>query len=87
MSSSNGGWVKYLVGVLVSILIAIIMMMGNNVIANDKESRLRDKEIVEVTGCLVQDICREQEKVNKEILVALAELRTDVKYIKQAVKM
>jgi len=42
-TNGNGtGWVKYLVGVVVSILISIVTLMGTNVIANDKDSRKRD---------------------------------------------
>ena len=87
MTNQNGGWVKYLVGVVVSALIAIMMMLGNNVIANDRDSRLRDKEILDATNRKVDEMCKEQEKTNKQILISLAELKLDIKYIKQAVKM
>jgi hypothetical protein len=87
MAEPNGGWVKYLVGVLVTMFITIMMMLGNNVIANDRDSRLRDKEILDATNCKVDEMCKEQEKTNKQILISLAELKSDIKYIKQAVKM
>jgi len=82
MSTNNGYWVKWLVGILTTLIITALTMMGNNVIANDKDSRERDDCIeIKLNSCIV-----DQTKVNTEILIALAEIKTDVGYIKKAVK-
>jgi hypothetical protein len=84
MTANSNGWTKYLVGVLVSLLFFIVMpMLITNVIANDKDSRCRDEEIKRE----VQKNRNEQQQLNQEILVSLTEMKSDLKYIKQAVKV
>jgi hypothetical protein len=83
MEIKNGSWViKVLLGFLFTILFAWITGITNHVIANEKDSRKRDEcqqaEIIHIT--------REQTKVNQQILVALAEQKSDLVWIKERIK-
>ena len=67
--------------IMTAIIIPVIFFMGSNLIASDKESRQRDIHLEEkLTQCV-----SEQKDVNKDILVALAEIKTDLKYIRREV--
>ena len=66
--------------VIISIVVPTLFFIGTNVIANDKSSRDRDEEI----QCKMAEICKDQNKVNTEILVALSEIKSDVKYLRKA---
>ena len=67
MATNGNGWVKYLVGVLVSILISIVTLMGTNVIANDKDSRKRDMSIEEKVEKVKDEIYGELTGIRKEM--------------------
>ena len=77
MSEKNGWMVKFLATCLWGVVFGSILFMGKNIIANDKESRTRDK---------VQDT-RHYETVEKnqqqqaETNVTLAKILTELKYI------
>ena len=74
MGDKSGNWVWKLV---TAIFIPVMFFMGNSVIANDKDSRNRDERVTEKLVLVTQ----EQQKVNQEILVSLAELNGDIKYL------
>ena len=80
VSNGNGKWVMWLGGLLFTILFTGFTTLTNNVIANDKDSRKRDEKIAD---CMTTSII-EQKMVNQEILIALKEMQTDLKYIKRA---
>ena len=80
--NGNGYWTKWLVGIVTTCIITALTMIGTNVIANEQNSRSRDDNLEEKLNLCV----REQTKVNTEILVALAEMKNDLSYIKKAVK-
>ena len=82
MADNNGknGWLlKSIVGFLFLIIFTVISTMGNYVISNDKESRGRDDKMED--KC--EDTNDEQQQVNQAILVTLAEIKKDVKYLRQ----
>jgi hypothetical protein len=83
---SDNGWAwaaKWLAGAVLSVVLFVALpTMATNIIANDKESRIRDGFLDEK----YQRKCDEQQKVNESIVVALAEIKTDLKYIKEKVK-
>lgn len=87
----------YLTGVLVSLLTAAMFFIGKNVIANDKEGRKRDVELVlrdeelnekihqvqnEINGKL-SVIQYQQNKQSTKTDVQLAEILTTLKYLKE----
>ena len=77
--NGNGtkGWVKWVMGILI---VTVLPMMSSVIWCNDKDSRTRDDKLRETqVKCMV-----EQQMVNQEILIALAEIKSDVRYIKQA---
>jgi len=62
-----------------AVVFPTLFFMGNSVIANDRDSRQRDTELKnELVKCVT-----EQKDVNKDILVVLAEMKSDLKYIKK----
>ncbi len=68
--------------VITVIIIPVLFFLGNNLIASDKESRARDTDIktdIELTR-------KEQGGVNQAILIALAEIKVDLKYVKKNIK-
>jgi len=83
MANGNGnGWVlKSLVGFLLTTIFAVLMFIGSNVIANDKDSRTRDDKIKE--NCRIS--MEKQTIVNQAILISLTEIKSDLKYIKGSV--
>ena len=76
MASEVNGWVWK---VITAIMIPAFILLTNHVIANDKDSRSRDKW----TEDKLVLICEKQQMVNQEILVALKGIQTDMKYIKR----
>jgi hypothetical protein len=86
--SKGNGWTIWLSGILATIVFTILSIMGTNLIATDKESRQRDSELQAedkaIRGELVK-ACVDQQRVNSDILVAVREIQTDIKYIKQKV--
>ena len=87
---TNNGWIKYLVGVLVTIVVIIaIPTMARSIWENDRMSRDRDSKLHEKIDTKCQEIQREQLVITKEtnakfekIMVGLAEVTTDLKYVK-----
>ena len=76
--NGNGYWAKWLVGVVTTCIITALTMIGTNVIANDQNSRLRD-------DCLDDKFnayAKEQTKINGDILVVLADIKADVRWVK-----
>ena len=45
MNNGNRSWTIWLSGIIATLLTTAILFLGNNLIANDKESRQRDNEI------------------------------------------
>jgi hypothetical protein len=80
--NGNSKWVMYLVGVIVSILMIAIPTLATNMVQNDKDARSRDDKISDE----VDATCKEQMKINENMLVALMEIKTDLKYIKAKVQ-
>lgn len=78
MAETNG-YTKWLVGALFTILFTAFTTLTGHVIANDEKSRTRDDKIHEElrTMCEKQNIC------NQEILVSLAEIKQELRYIKR----
>jgi len=84
----NNWIVKTLLGFLFLIIFTAITTLANYLVANDKESRARDTEIVEK----IEEIKDEQNgKLDEikttqmikftDILIAIAELKKEVEYI------
>jgi len=75
---NGGGWAKYLVGVIVSLILFIVLpAMVNYSIASDKESRTRDSKIEEKQTANSE----KQSEVNSKILSALSEISSDVRWL------
>lgn len=74
MTNGNGWTWK----VLTVIMIPAFFMLVSAVIANDKDARERDTTITEKLSLSSQ----EQNKVNQQILVTLAEIKSDIKYMR-----
>lgn len=80
MANSNGS--KMYLWVFSAIVFPVLFFIGNSVIANDKDSRLRDTKIEEK-----QVVVREeQQKTNQEILLALKDIQWDIKIIKKEIE-
>jgi len=80
VSNGNGSrqWTLWLAGILFTISFAAVSQLTANVIANDKDSRARGESIRnEFQACV-----KEQIQVNQKILITLAEIKGDIKYIK-----
>jgi len=78
---NGNGWVKWLVSILWGAVVLILLTTVNNVIANDKDSRLRDEQI-----CNRMAINKEERlKETQLILVALAEIKGELTYIRRQV--
>jgi len=81
MAESNGNkWTMWMAGIMATVITSAMFMIGNNVIANEKDSRARDDCITEK----VQKTIVEQQQTNQAILIALKEIQTDIKYIKKS---
>ena len=80
MASNGNGTMVW--KVITVVFVPVLFFMGNNVIANDKDSRTRDEKLAEKQVYI--EI--KQANINSEILVALMEIQTDLKYIKRNVK-
>ena len=78
MADMNG-YTKWLVGALFTILFTAFTTLTSHVIANDEKSRSRDEKVQEQ----VQIICAKQSECNQEILISLAEIKQDLKYLKR----
>lgn len=77
MSETNGKWALGF-----WIITVFTLIVGGAVIANDRARASEDQRI----ECKIETVCKDQGKVNQEILIALAEIKTDVRYIKQGMK-
>ena len=74
MGKGMNGWTKWLVGVLFTVVFTAVTTLTSYVIANDKDSRDRDTLIKsELVGCV-----KEQMLTNQQILIALAEIKTEL---------
>ena len=82
--NSGNGWIKYLVGVIVTLVLFVaIPTMASHMITNDKESRARDAKIDEkydkkVTA-LRDDVYHEIKETRKEvqtIQMSMVEIKT-----------
>jgi hypothetical protein len=82
MADNGSYWTKWLVGIITTGLITAISMIGNIVYSNETASRSRDDIIDDKLAKCMQ----EQTSVNQNILVALAEIKTDLSYLKKAIK-
>ena len=78
VSNGNGKWLVWLAGILFTVLLTGFTTLTSHVVANDKDSRSRDEKI---TDCLTSSIL-EQKATNQEILIALAEVKSDLKYLR-----
>ena len=80
--NQNGGWTKWLVSIIWGIVVLTLVTTVNNVIANDKESRLRDSDICE------KMTRNKEERLNDVnlILIALAGIKTELIYIRRQVE-
>lgn len=76
--NGNSMWWK----VVTAILIPCLLLIGTNVIANDRASRDRDDKTEE----RITTICEKQYDVNSEILVALKEIQTEQRVTKELIK-
>lgn len=75
--ASNGmnGWAKWLVGVLFTILFTAFTTLTTHVIANEQNRVKDDTELrKELNTCV-----KEQMMTNQQILIALAEIKNDIK--------
>ncbi len=80
MSGNGNGSIAF--KIITVCIIPILFFMGTSLIANDKEARARDEDVKkELVVCTA-----EQQKVNQAILVTLAEIKTDLGYIKQKMR-
>lgn len=77
---SNGNSLAW--KVITVCIVPVLFFMGKEMIANEEKSQKRDAEI----NVDVNNNYKEQQKTNELILVALAEIKTDLKYIKKNVK-
>ena len=78
----SNAWTLWTAGVIATIIMAVVSLIGTSVIANDKESRDRDSEV----GKRLEIMCENQNKVNQEILVSLSSIKTELVYIKKAIE-
>ena len=91
MPDNNGKtyWIRWLVGIMWGALVMILMLIGNNVIANEKASRARDdKQVARIQELerqytridtklgYIDEGMREQKIVNEKILEKLDKLHT-----------
>jgi len=74
MAEHNGSWLKWGIGIIITFLVMVLPFMGNAIVCNDKESRDRDNIIDSKVDTNVL-----------EIKVALTEIKSDLKYIKQSI--
>jgi membrane protein implicated in regulation of membrane protease activity len=76
---SSDKWTFWLSGIVVSILTTVLLMLGTNVIANDRESRSRDAALCEKLDQETKEIY----VVVSDVRILLSEIRTDVAYLKK----
>lgn len=79
--NGNSGWTKWLVSIIWGVLVLVLITTVNNVIANDKDSRARDEAIC--TKIVINK--EERMKETQLILVALAEIKSELGYIRRQV--
>jgi len=88
--NGNGKWSIWMAGIIFTLFLTALTMLGSNVIANDKDSR--DRDLVICTRVEANTIERqrqlegirvEQMKINQEILIALSTIKTDLEYLKK----
>ncbi len=60
-------------------IVTILLFMGSQVIATDQNSRSRDDVLKEKLVIM----CDKQQECNQDILVALADIKGDIKVIKK----
>ena len=82
MSEKNGNGFKVILWIFAIIVFPTLFFIGSAVIANDAKSLSRDDKIYDN----LTEFKAERNKVTQEILVALAEMRVDLKYIKEKIK-
>ena len=71
------GWVKWLVGVLFTILFTAFTTLTSAVISNDEKARDRDTKMAqELNSCV-----KEQMITNQQILISLAEIKEQIRKI------
>ena len=68
--------------IMTAIFIPVLFFLGQNVIANDRARQDEDKQVRKE----IDVVCKEQTIINQNIVIALAEIKTDLKYIKAGVK-
>ena len=90
--SSNGNrqWTLWLAGVLFAILSSLMLGLVNHVIANEKESVLRDTTLETKCVARYEDICgelnrscKEQSQTNQKIMVTMARIESYLDYRKK----
>ena len=67
--------------IMTAIFIPVLFFLGQNVIANDRARQDEDKQVRKE----IDIVCKEQTAINQNIVIALAEIKTDLKYIKAGV--
>jgi len=75
MNNGNGKVVRWLVGILFTILFTALTTLTTAVIANDEKSRDRDTKL---TSELTKSV-KEQMITNQQILIALARIESEIK--------
>ena len=75
MKDGNGKVVRWLVGILFTILFTAFTTLTTAVIANDEKSRDRDTKL---TSELTKSV-KEQMITNQQILIALARIEAEIK--------
>ena len=82
MSNGNGKWTLWLAGAILTILTMWAGALTQGVIANDKDARQRDTVMSKELNEKIENAVQAQVQVNQSILVKLAEISTDIRYIK-----
>lgn len=76
------GWTvaKWVSGLFVTAVVMVILpSIATNVIANDKDTRAREKKMEDKYDRMIYA----QLEVNKQLLVAITEIKSDLKYLKR----
>jgi len=78
MSSNGNGWVKWAIGLIVTLLITVLPLMSNIIWSNEKDGRTRDEVLADKLTNTYKEICGKietsfdkQETVNDKIKVEL----------------
>lgn len=79
----KNGWVKYLVGTIVTLTLFVALpTLTRAIVENDKASRVRD----EVLNDKIYRACVEQQKTNEKVSVELGKIATILEFIKMKVQ-